>query len=73
MVKKAQCNKILNYMIEHGSITPLDAFREFRCMRLAARIADLKEDEIPIDGVMESYKNQDGETVRYKRYFLRKE
>lgn len=34
---------ILLYLKEHGSITALDAIREFGCMRLAARISDLRE------------------------------
>ena len=37
-----QCEKILDYMRLNGSITPLDALREFGCMRLASRITDLK-------------------------------
>ena len=37
-----QCEKILDYMRSNGSITPLDALREFGCMRLASRINDLK-------------------------------
>ena len=38
-----QCERILQYMHENGSITPLDAMREFGCMRLGARIYDLKQ------------------------------
>jgi hypothetical protein len=30
-------------MLKRGPITALDAIREAKCMRLAARIADLKE------------------------------
>lgn len=37
-----QSEKILDYIRENGSITPLDALREFGCMRLASRISDLK-------------------------------
>lgn len=74
MARVPQRTKVLNYMMKNGSITPLDAFREFNCMRLAARISDLKEkDKVEIDDVMESYKNQEGANIRYKRYFLRKD
>ena len=29
-----QCEKILDYMRSNGSITPLDALREFGCMKV---------------------------------------
>ena len=38
-----QTDKILMYMQTEGEITPLDALREFNCMRLAARISDLRK------------------------------
>lgn len=38
-----QCDAILAYLQEHGSITPIDALRVCGCMRLAARIQDLEE------------------------------
>ena len=41
--KTTQCKLILEYMQSHGSITPLDALREFGCMRLSARILDLRK------------------------------
>ena len=65
-----QCDKILDYMKKNGSITPLDALREFGCMRLAARINDITHDGIPIRSEMVSYKNHDGDTVKYARYSL---
>jgi len=38
-----QCQMILDYMREHGSITPLEALEKpILCMRLGARIWDLK-------------------------------
>ena len=38
-----QCERIINYIEDNGSITQLDALREFGCMRLASRISDLKK------------------------------
>ena len=35
---------ILEYMEKHGSITPLEAQRELGCMRLGARIWDLRHE-----------------------------
>ena len=66
-----QCEKILDYMRLNGSITQLDALREFGCMRLASRITDLKAQGYDIISKMESNKNRYGDTVRYARYTLR--
>lgn len=69
-MKETQCNKILDYMEREGSITPLEALREFGCMRLASRITDLKRKGYIIHKEMETAKNRDGEPVRYARYKL---
>ncbi len=39
---KTQSDQILDYMQTVGPITPLDALHTFDCMRLGARILDLK-------------------------------
>lgn len=38
-----QETRILDYMLEYGSITALEAMKEFGIMRLASRISDLKK------------------------------
>lgn len=40
--KKTQCEMILAYMKENGSITPVEAMQEIGCMRLASRICEIK-------------------------------
>ena len=45
----SQKARILAYMMEGNSITPLEALTRFNSMRLGARIADLKEDGWPIE------------------------
>jgi len=65
-----QCDKILAYMNNYGSITPLDALREFGCMRLAARINDLSNNGIQIKSEIVSRRNRDGDVVKYARYSL---
>lgn len=65
-----QCQKILEYLKEYGSITPLDALKEFGCMRLAARIADLIHQGYQIDSNIENSINRSGEKVHYARYTL---
>lgn len=70
MEKVTQCDKILAYIREHGSITPLDALREFGCMRLASRMSDLKGRGYAVKSTMETSKNQHGESVSYARYTI---
>lgn len=38
-----QTDRVLMYMRDFGSISPLEAMRDLGCMRLAARISDLKK------------------------------
>lgn len=66
-----QCEKILQYIEEYGSITPLDALREFGCMRLASRISDLKRAGYDIKREFELSRNRYGEKIRYARYMFR--
>ena len=66
-MKATQNSKVLRYIEEHGSITPLEAMR-FGCMRLAARIKDLRTAGHSIESEMVSVIDEDGEMVRYARY-----
>ena len=42
------CEKIMQYMKLHGSITQRQATRYIGCMRLASRICDLRKEGIKI-------------------------
>lgn len=68
--KTTQCEKIIRYMTENGAITPLDALREFGCMRLASRISDLRKAGYVIHKEMATAKNKQGESVRFAVYKL---
>ncbi len=68
--KLTQCERIMRYIEETGSITQIDALREFGCMRLASRISDLKRQGVPVKRKMETAKNRYGEPVSYARYSL---
>lgn len=51
--KKTQADRILAYLKTHESITGLEALNLFGCMRLPARIADLRRrDEIGKEGIV---------------------
>lgn len=45
----SQNKQILRHLELYGSITPKEADRLYRCMRLAARIADLRAVGVKID------------------------
>lgn len=66
-----QTQRILRYMTDVGSITAMDALREFGCMRLGARIWDLRRAGYPIMKTMECSRNKHGERVSYARYSLK--
>lgn len=42
--KKTQCEMALEYLKKFDTITPLEALTAFNCMRLSARISDLRAD-----------------------------
>lgn len=70
-MKKTQCERILEYITEFGSITTLEAFKDLGCTRLASRICDLKRKGYSFDSEFVKSKNRYGEPVTYKRYRLR--
>jgi len=58
-----QTEAILEYLQEGNPITPLEALREFGCMRLAARIADLKAKGYEITSRPKKVPTRIGETT----------
>ena len=70
MKKETQCERIVRYMKDEGSITPADAVYDLGIYRLAARICDLKREGVGIIAKMETTTTRYGDTVRYARYRL---
>lgn len=68
-----QCQRVLEYMRDFGSINPLEAVRDIGCMRLAARISDLREQGYPIGRRMKTGKNRYGQDVSFAEYYLLEE
>ena len=56
MYNVTQNYKILSYLEEGNSISPMDALNHFGCFRLASRIHDLRSDGNLIDTVRKSGK-----------------
>lgn len=65
-----QNEMILKYIHDYGSITPLEALKEFGCMRLASRINDLKNQGYNIVSEKVSIKNRYGKKVSFAKYSI---
>lgn len=68
-----QCERVVKYMEDFGSITSMEAVVDLGIMRLASRICDLSKQGYQIERVMETGKNRYGESTNYARYSLKRE
>ena len=59
--------KIIQYMRDHGSITPLEAIYHCGCTKLSTRLSELS-DCIAFDKEMVTVKDRDGVDCRVMRY-----
>ena len=64
-MKKAQNDRIRMYLETGKSLTAMDALVRFNCLRLAARIKNLRDDGVPIKSELV---HKDGK--KYSRYFM---
>ena len=69
-MKTSQCERIVEYMQKHGSITQLQAYTDIGCWRLASRISDLKRRGYSIRTETTRVKNRYGESVPIAKYSL---
>ena len=69
-MKTTQCDKVLAYMRQFGSITQLQALQDIGCMRLASRISDLRQQGVAIGRRIKTSKNRYGESVSFAEYYL---
>lgn len=63
-------NRVLNYILEFGSITTRDAFIDLGCTRLSEYIRQLRLD-YNVEDTTEVGINRYGEKTYYKRYFIK--
>lgn len=70
---KTQCDRVLAYIRQFGSITQLEALQDLGCMRLASRISDLRSRGVPISRRMKTAKNRYGESVSFAEYYLKED
>lgn len=72
-MKVTQCQRIIDYMTQFGSISTLEAFTDLGVARLASRIHDLKVKGYKIASETKTSKNRYGETTHYSVYRLAEE
>lgn len=65
-----QGEKIIIYIFEKGSISPMEAFADLGITKLATRIGELKKQGYKFKQEFETSTNRFGEPVRYMRYSL---
>lgn len=71
MAKKSQCQKILEYMQTHGSITSFEATLKLGITQLGARLGELEEMGFPIDrSEWKEIEQEEGPPKRVKNYKL---
>ena len=71
MAELTQCQRILRHMEDYGCIDPMTAIKEYGCMRLASRIADLKGMGYEIVSLRTKGTNRYGEQTSYCVYWLK--
>lgn len=62
-----QTEMVLDYIQKHGAITPLEALTELGCMRLGARVWELRHAGLPIERAMVEANGK-----RFAKYYLPK-
>ena len=69
--KDSQVSLVFNHLIEHGSISDIEAYDQYGIRRLSARIWDLRHKfDLNIISTPESGKNRFGKKINYTRYTL---
>ena len=65
-----QCERVLKYLEDFGTINPLQAIADLGIMRLGARIYDLKKAGYKISRQMVAGRNRYGDPVSFAEYRL---
>lgn len=68
--RPTQVERLVSYMLEHGSVTVRDAMNKLDINSLRARLSDLRMLGYEYDSADVKYQNRWGEKGKYKRYYL---
>lgn len=71
--RPTQCERIIQYIKDFGSITTLEAIKDLGVLRLGARISELRKRGVQIADKPEVVKNRYGEKCHIKRYYIKEE
>lgn len=69
--KQTQCQRIIQYIKDFGSITNREASYDLGILNFGARMTDLRRQGIELVATQEKGKNRYGEICIYNRYTLR--
>ena len=69
--RPTQCDRIIQYIKDFGSISTLEAMADLGILRLASRIFDLKEKGYEFEKTRVYAKNRYGEKTHYDEYRLK--
>jgi hypothetical protein len=72
-MKTNQCELILQYLNDFGSITTFESYTELGITRLASRVNDLKHQGYKFNEEWVSKKNRYGKMICFKKYMLQKD
>lgn len=68
-----QADRILEFLLEWGTITPYQAFEQLGITKLSTRISEMRAAGVKIKREMVNDINRYGDPVRYCRYSLEEE
>lgn len=68
--RPTQCERIIKYIEDFGSVTTLDAFLDLGVCRLASRICELRKQGYAIKDKQECVLNRYDEKCYIKRYYI---
>ena len=68
--KPTQCQRILDYIKQYGSITSLEAYRDLSITQLGARLFELKKQGYMFEKERINTTNRMGEKTHYDKYRL---
>ena len=66
----SQNDRVMKYIIDFGSISSMEAFKDLGVTRLSARIYDLKQRGYKFRKTLEKGINRYGEKCHFERYAL---
>lgn len=66
-------DRIIDYMMEHGSLTCKECEKHIGTTELRRRICDIKDRGYTVVDVWETGENRVGAQTKYKRYFITKQ